>query len=538
MFAVAAVAYELIAGHPLLPTACSLIDYESRIRSLALTDLGDAPLGLQQMLRQMLAPAPEARPPIASFSGCPFFMSDIQLRALKFLDSMVQKSIDQRAIFLNDLPNLAAQFDRRVLLYSVLPPLLQELRTKELQGTALPIVMKIIKIQSSEEFADVSLPALKPLLDNATGEMLVQLTQAASLFQSATSGKGGAVQLVPKLLVRSLQSEDARCQEEALRQVPSLSQAMDYEALKKEVLPAVHATCLSTTSASVRVEAFKTLAAVSARVDVAEAGQMLTTATTCVAFDKSAPTAMCVLGLGEVLAKKWGPILAAERVLPAIAPLLVVPTLSASQFHTAAKTVRDIVSLVEKSRGANTSDGSGGGGISSGGGAVRKKENTAAGGGGGDGNDVSVLSWDTPPAPLSVAASLTMQQQQPPFRGRKEENSGADPFAWPPPPQQQQQQQQQQHGIPSSSSVVGNSSSSSTSNNKVAPTDPLAALFSTGHPPSQSSSMMTAMNSKNSATSELDDIFGLGTLQQQQQQSSSLSPLKGKSTAAQPLSLI
>ena len=76
------------------------------------------------------------------------------------------------------------------------------------------------------------------------------------------------------------------------------------------------------------------------------------------AVDKSAPTTMCVLALGNSLAAQWGPRLAAERVLPALAPLLVVPTLSPQQFAIAMKTVRDVLSHVERSRAAGAMDGS------------------------------------------------------------------------------------------------------------------------------------------------------------------------------------
>ena len=41
------------------------------------------PIGLEQPLRQMVAPVAAARPPAAAFPGCAFFQSDVLLRALK-----------------------------------------------------------------------------------------------------------------------------------------------------------------------------------------------------------------------------------------------------------------------------------------------------------------------------------------------------------------------------------------------------------------------------------------------------------------------
>ena len=57
------------------------------------------------------------------------------------------------------------------------------------------------------------------------------------------------------------------------------------------------------------------------------------------AVDKTPATAMCALGLGDSLSRQWGPRLAAERVLPVLCPLLVVPSLNTQQFGTALRTV-------------------------------------------------------------------------------------------------------------------------------------------------------------------------------------------------------
>jgi hypothetical protein len=41
------------------------------------------PMGLEQPLRQMVAPVAGARPPAAAFAGCQYFQADVLLRALK-----------------------------------------------------------------------------------------------------------------------------------------------------------------------------------------------------------------------------------------------------------------------------------------------------------------------------------------------------------------------------------------------------------------------------------------------------------------------
>jgi SCY1-like protein 2 len=157
-----------------------------------------------------------------------------------------------------------------------------------------------------------------------------------------------------------MQHGDVRAQEEGLKQMKAVVDALDYEEMKRRVLPATYELCLATTSAAVRVAAFRALAASAARTGQAEAEAMLAVAAQVVAVDKSAPTAMCVLGLGEALARQWGARLAAERVLPALTPLLVMPALSAAQFVTALKTIKEVLAEVERSRTGHSGDANGG----------------------------------------------------------------------------------------------------------------------------------------------------------------------------------
>ena len=51
--------------------------------------------------------------------------------------------------------------------------------------------------------------------------------------------------------------------------------------------------------------------------------------------DHTAPTVMCVLGLGDAIARQYGLAMAAQQVLPLLCPLLVQPTLSGPQFSQA-----------------------------------------------------------------------------------------------------------------------------------------------------------------------------------------------------------
>jgi SCY1-like protein 2 len=353
IFCFAVLSCELITRRRLFPVGFSVGEYQSRLETLE--QLGQAglaglPSTIATTLARMLSIVPEARPALQEFTRSPYFTRDVDLTALKFLESVVEKSVQERISFLQrQLPSSMVRFDDRILLRRVLPSLLQDVRAKETQLAALPLLLQIIQRQPSDDFERISLPALRSLLDTATGPALVLLAQNASAFFQAASSST-ASRLVSNLLARALAPNEVLCHEAALQQLAHLAEELDGYSLSKQLVPAVSAVCLTTTVAVVRVAAFKTLAAVANRLDHAQGLAMLATARDCIAADKSAPTVMAILGLGESLARKWGPVYAAEHVLPLIMPCLAISSLSPRQFSTIVKSVRDIINLIEKAK--------------------------------------------------------------------------------------------------------------------------------------------------------------------------------------------
>lgn len=71
---------------------------------------------------------------------------------------------------------------------------------------------------------------------------------------------------------------DVRCQEECLKRIPECLESSDYAAVKGELVPRMHALCLRTTSAAVRVNALVCMGKVAGRLDKEEAMKFLATA--------------------------------------------------------------------------------------------------------------------------------------------------------------------------------------------------------------------------------------------------------------------
>lgn len=73
----------------------------------------------------MLVPSPQARPSAGGLPSNPVFQEDVLLRALRFLDTMLQREAGQKSAFIKDLSQMWMQFDNRLIKHKLLPPLIQ-----------------------------------------------------------------------------------------------------------------------------------------------------------------------------------------------------------------------------------------------------------------------------------------------------------------------------------------------------------------------------------------------------------------------------
>ena len=88
---------------------------------------------------------------------------DMLLRAVRFLDTMIQRDTLQKAAFLKDLGAIWPRVDARVLKFRLIPPLLAEARTEALQPVLLPLLLAMAEKQEDEVWMSlptVSLPVL------------------------------------------------------------------------------------------------------------------------------------------------------------------------------------------------------------------------------------------------------------------------------------------------------------------------------------------------------------------------------------------
>lgn len=355
IFSFGCLAYYLIARKPLFDCHNNVKMYMNTLTYLSTESFSSIPPELVSDLQRMLSSNESFRPTALDFTGSPFFRDDTRLRALRFLDHMLERDNMQKTEFLKALSDMWKDFDSRVLRYKVLPPLCAELRNMVMQPMILPMVLTIAESQDKNDFELSTLPALVPVLSTAAGETLLLLVKHAELIINKTSMEHLVSHVLP-LLVRAYDDNDVRIQEEVLRRTVSLAKQLDIQLVKQAILPRVHGLALKTTVAAVRVNALLCLGDLVNTLDKHAVLDILQTIQRCTAVDRSAPTLMCTLGVANSILKQFGIEFAAEHLLPLLSPLLTAQQLNVQQFAKYMLFFKDILRRIEEKRGVTVTD--------------------------------------------------------------------------------------------------------------------------------------------------------------------------------------
>ncbi|TXG53484.1 hypothetical protein EZV62_022653 [Acer yangbiense] len=355
IFSFGCLAYHLIARKPLFDCHNNVKMYMNTLTYLSNEAFFSIPRELAPDLQKMLSANESVRPTALEFTGSPFFRDDTRLRALRFLDHIIERDNMQKSEFLKALSDMWKDFDSRVLRYKVLPPLCAELRNLVMQSMILPMVLTIAESQDKNDFELMTLPALFPVLSTASGETLLLLVKHAELIINKTTQEHLVSHVLP-MLVRSYDDNDPRIQEEVLRKSVTLAKQLDIQLVKQTILPRVHGLALKTTVAAVRVNSLLCLGDLVQTLDKPAVMDVLQTIQRCTAVDRSAPTLMCTLGVAYSILKKYGVDFVAEHVLPLLIPLLTAQQLNVQQFAKYMLFVKDVLRKIEEKRGVTVTD--------------------------------------------------------------------------------------------------------------------------------------------------------------------------------------
>lgn len=355
IFSFGCLAYHLIARKPLLDCHNNVKMYMNTLNYLTSETFSSIPSELVPDLQRMLSSNESLRPSALDFTGSSFFRDDTRLRALRFLDHMLERDNMQKSEFLKALSDMWKDFDSRVLRYKVLPPLCAELRNVVMQAMILPMVLTIAESQDKQEFELSTLPALVPVLSSASGETLLLLVKHAELIINKSSHEDLVSRVLP-MLVRAYDDTDPRIQEEVLKRTLSLTKLLDPQLVKQVIVTRVHGLALKTTVAAVRVNALLCLGELIHTLDKSSVLEVLQTIQRCTAVDRSQPTLMCTLSVANSILKQYGTEFVAEHVLPLLTPLLIAQQLNVQQFAKYMAFVKDILRKIEEKRGVSVTE--------------------------------------------------------------------------------------------------------------------------------------------------------------------------------------
>ena len=302
------------------------------------------------VVKYMTATTPATRPGAAALETAAYFNADAGLKALQSLDRFLELDVLARAAFLQSLQGSWGLFDGRVLRHRVLPPLLTELRTPQLQSLVLPLILELAERQDADDFTSFTLPHLAPLLNQATGSTLGTILRSTAAFAArVTSPEAFEASVLPAVL-RGVEAPEVLVQEEALRQVVAAAGRVRPDAMRRDVMPRLHAVALNTTAAAVRVNALVGLGKVTPGLGPAEWETTLGMLRQLYTVDTSAATLMCVLGVADAVGRAGGAALTASRVLPLVCPLTLAPGLNQQQLSTVMKVLRGMLDRIEAAR--------------------------------------------------------------------------------------------------------------------------------------------------------------------------------------------
>lgn len=338
-------------------------------------------------LIQPLSSSYPARPSPSLIATHGLLMEDIRVRAIKFIEGLIQRDLTQKINFFNDLSGATKSqtigggggggmwqgIDERLLALRLAPAMIEELRSngpEELQCALLPTLIAILaKLASYISPSSSSLPSSsssspspspsshplgptvnellssfsRALADSIKGPTALALTvkharSISSLFSSDTT----ASCLIP-LVLKALEGPP-QLQEDALGSLSVLGPSLEYSCLKN-AMPRIHSLCLETTAAPIRCKCLLLLGQCSSRLDKDEADKILATISRVTGADRSLGTLRCSFKACEDVSNQWGAEVTAERILPLLSPLLLSPSLVVANDQP--QPLNEVVSVVK-----------------------------------------------------------------------------------------------------------------------------------------------------------------------------------------------
>ncbi|KAJ1971826.1 Protein kinase domain-containing protein ppk32 [Dimargaris xerosporica] len=230
--------------------------YQRQIRALPNVDLSFLPAFLQPVVRRLLARDPSQRLSLTDFQNSQYF-DNVLMSTIKYLETLVEKSKENKIAFMEGLIRILPQYPERVLKRKILSGLLEELKDHSMLPYTLPNVFYIVEKVERREFMEKVFPGLKEVLTvRDPPQNLMVLLDKIDLLKDKTPEDIFKNDVMP-VVYCALESGNPLLIDKALQVIPQLSEVMDYTLVKSTLFPKVQSVYAKATILSVKVNCLK-----------------------------------------------------------------------------------------------------------------------------------------------------------------------------------------------------------------------------------------------------------------------------------------
>jgi SCY1-like protein 2 len=355
VFALGCLIFELYNRHtPLLNANGSITVYRQKMTAMFPMKHDQVPYAMQATLEKMLAADPKTRLPLSSFVESEIF-NDVATKSLVFLQHILDKDDQTKAIFFKGLTTIIGQFSPRIMEFKVIPQLLNELRNFVLAPFILPNVFTASTLLDSGNqkiFGQKILPQLAPLF--AVREPyqipLLLLQHLEFIYSRATPQQ--AKEVVLPMILAAFDHPTVDIQVAVLKMLPVIVNLIEYDTLKNAILPKIQASCVSVAAQAVRINALLCMSKIVNLFTKNVVEEVFVpTLIRLQTLETNGAIMMGVVGVCDAIAKKFGEQITATKLLPIIIPFTFAEQLNHKQFETIIHIIRGMLGKIEEFRG-------------------------------------------------------------------------------------------------------------------------------------------------------------------------------------------
>ncbi|QDS74367.1 hypothetical protein FKW77_004970 [Venturia effusa] len=225
------------------------------------------------LLSRLITRRPAQRMNAREFQQAEYF-DNILVSTIRFLESLPEKTPNEKSQFLRGLPRIINQFPRTVLEKKVLPALLDEMKDKELIALILQNIFKMLKLMPSGKraFTERVSPRLReifltptttkkdapPERDSAKEAGLVIILENMDIISENTNGKEFKDDIWP-IIQLSMESPTHSLVDASLGTLSVILSVLDFSTIKNEVFPVIAAVFTKTSSLGIKIRGLEAL---------------------------------------------------------------------------------------------------------------------------------------------------------------------------------------------------------------------------------------------------------------------------------------